>query len=640
MPEQQTETRDDDLATKVQWVEDAEEASETARKLAERDRDFYDNKQWTAAEEAALAKRNQPPAIDNRIKPKVDFLRGVERRLRTDPKAFPRTPVHEQDSESATDSVRFVCDNNDWDTIRSRVWDNLVIEGMGGAEVLVRPTPDGRFEITIVYVHWDRIGYDPHSREPDFSDARYRYIVVWMDEDDAVTIWPEKRDIIENSFVGATTTDTYDDTPKFSVWADRKRKRVRVVQMHYRQGDEDWQCTFVKGGHLDEPAPSPYLDEDGQPESSLHLTSAYIDRDGNRYGYVRPMISPQEGINKRKSKALHLINTNQVVTDGNVTVGDGGAPDLNKLKAEAAKPDGVFKIEPNGRLEFNRNMDLLSGQMALLQEDKQAIDALGPNQSLLGNVEGESGRAIQAKQQGGFVEMEPLTDAHRQFARSIYRAIWNRIRQFWTEERWIRVTDDERNLRWVGLNETLRSRLVRLEQEEGPEASAQALRQISPPLVPGDPRLEQVVGNNLAELDVDIWLDEGPDIITLRDEQFDKLFRLYELGLLTREEADLLVEASDLRNKEQILERMRGTPEEQEAAAAAAAEQRQVEQAATQLQLRGAAAEVEKTEAEVDKTQAETDAKRAQATEDMADTRVKVMQAEKTRRELDLGLLA
>lgn len=627
MPDDPT-IRDENLTLKIQWVESAEEATFDARTAAERDRDYYDNIQWTEAEKQALQQRGQAPIVINRIKPKVDFLRGVERRLRTDPKAFPRTPQHEDDAHSATDAIRFVCDNNDWDSIRSRVWDNLVIEGMGGCDVTVEPTPDGRFEIVIDYIAWDRIGYDPYSSEPDFSDARYKFIVIWMDEEEALDRWPEGREAIEGALANATTADTYDDKPKFTVWADARRKRVRVVQMHYRRGEEWWICTFTKGGFLEDPQPSPYLDEFGVPESGLLLTSAYMDRDNNRYGYVRPMIWPQDEVNKRRSKSLHLLNSKTIISDGSIRLGDGAKPDRNRIKAEAARPDAYFEVEGNGRFEMIDGVELASAQLALLQEAKGEIDALGPNTALQGRVEGESGRAIQAKQQGGFIEMEPLTDGQRKWARAVYRKVWNCIRQFWREERWIRVTDDENNLRWVVTNGTLGTQLSQIED---PNEQAAALQQLG--IFPGDPRLGQVVSNNLAELDVDISLDDGPDIITLRDEQFDTLASMFKDGILPPEMVDLLVEASDLRNKDGILERLRGTEEQ--------AQQQQIEQETMKtLQISGAAAEVDKLRAEAAKIEAGVGAEQARATEDMADARDALMDAEIKRQKIARGLIA
>ncbi|MEM7621315.1 MAG: hypothetical protein AAF228_12830 [Pseudomonadota bacterium] len=52
----------------VNWFEDAEEASYDARKLAQRDRDYYDNKQLSSEQIAELKKRGQPDIVINRIK--------------------------------------------------------------------------------------------------------------------------------------------------------------------------------------------------------------------------------------------------------------------------------------------------------------------------------------------------------------------------------------------------------------------------------------------------------------------------------------------------------------------------------------------------------------------------------------------
>jgi hypothetical protein len=622
------DTISDDLTRLVGYVESSEEATEPARKDSERNRDYYDNKQWSAEETALLKKRGQAAVVFNRIKPKVDFLRGVERRLRTDPKAYPRTPVHEQDADGATDSIRFVCDNNDWDYVRSAVWDNLVIEGYGGADVVVEQLPNGKLEIKLQYVPWDRLGYDPHSREPDFSDALYKFIVIWMDIDEAMSIWPDREDVLSATMNEQSISDTYDDKPVFRVWSDNKRRRVRVVQMHENRPDGWEQSTITKGGFLDDPQPSPYMDEFGRPESSLIMASAFIDRDNNRYGYIQTFIWPQDEINKRRSKALHAVNSRRVISDGTASTGDGNN-NRQAIRNEVARPDAYIEVAPNGRFEVQENGELAAGQVALLQDAHREIDLQGPNAAMQGDVEGESGRAIQAKQQGGFVELEPMTDAHRRWSRATYRAVWNRIRQFWTEERWIRVTDDERNLRWVAVN-----RPVTLGDQIGqlpPEEQAAAMQQIG--TFPDDPRLDAVaaVENEIAELDVDISLDDGPDIVTLRDEQFDKMFRLFEKGVLPPDMADLLIESSDLRNKEAILERMRGNEDAQAEQAEDAKVAKQEERTIKTLTMSGAAAEV-------DLTRAKVVSEKAKATEDMADTNSKTLDAALKRRQLRLGI--
>lgn len=63
----------------VRLFEDSEDATLTSRKEAERDRDYVDNKQLTAAQKAVLAKRGQPDDIFNHIKKRVNFLVGMEK---------------------------------------------------------------------------------------------------------------------------------------------------------------------------------------------------------------------------------------------------------------------------------------------------------------------------------------------------------------------------------------------------------------------------------------------------------------------------------------------------------------------------------------------------------------------------------
>ena len=119
------------LSEYVQQFEESEEATRESREKAERDRDYYDEKQWTADEIKKLEDRGQPAITYNRIKRKVNAMMGLEKQTRKDPKAFPRTPADEQASHAATDVLRYVCDDNRWDDKRSECGKELAIEGDG-----------------------------------------------------------------------------------------------------------------------------------------------------------------------------------------------------------------------------------------------------------------------------------------------------------------------------------------------------------------------------------------------------------------------------------------------------------------------------------------------------------------------------
>lgn len=565
----------------VRMFEDSEEATQEARQTAERDRDYYDNKQLTADEMAALKKRGQPPVIANRIKRKVDFLVGLEKQQRVDPKALPRTPMHDEDAAGATQALRFVAESEDYDSKRSAVWRNMLIEGAGGIAVAVEParvdrqqmmastmlTPMPEYVIRLRRVAWDRMFWDPHSAEADFSDAGYLGVVLWMDHDEALARYrdnPEAADILETTMQSVGYADTYDDKPKYQLWADPKRKRVRIVQMWIKRDEEWFFAEFSRGGIL-KAGPSPYRTDTGESDCELIFQSSFVDRDNNRYGAVREMISPQDEINKRRSKALHLLNTAQIVTE------EGAVNDIEKTRREAARPDGVILVNPGfgDRFKFETRTDLATGHFQLLQEAKGEIDLMGPNASMLGE-DGDgtaSGKAIIASQQGGMVQMGDLLDNLRHLDRRVFRAVWNRIRQFWTTEKWIRVTDDERNVKWLGMN--VDPMAVQMQMQQDPAMGA---------------RIAGVV-QSVAELDCDIIIDEAPDSVTPALEQWQELAGLAKAGVPIP--PDILVEAApNLKNKDRILERMK-----EAAAADPAAEMR------TELEMRNAQAVIADKEA-------------------------------------------
>lgn len=589
---------DDQLRACVSFFEESEDSTRESRRLSERDRDYYDSDQWTSEELAILRKRRQPALTINYIKRKVEFLRGFERRMRSDPKAFPRTPKEEQLAEAATDALRYLADLNDFDEVRSRVYENFLVEGAGGADVYAEENAAGEIQIRLQYVPWDRLFWDPHSVEYDFSDAKYKGVVIWMDTDDARRKYPEREDAIENTVSSVSKSETYDDRPKRYLWCDSKRKRIRVVQIHYQWGGEWMIATFTKGGFLIDPQVSPYVDKEGASCSSLILRSMYINRENQRYGDVRSMISLQDEINKRRSKALHLLSVRQTYgTKESLT-------DTTKAKGELAKPDGHVEMNPGAKFGTDFGViptgDLAQGQIALMQQAVQEMQASGPNVALAGKeTQNQSGRALQAKQQGGAVEIEPGLDQLRMWTRDMYEAAWMRVRQFWTDEKWVRVTDDERNLKWVGLNQQVT--LGEALKEIPPEQAQQYAQSIG--LMQNDPRLQQVVEvrNNVSGLDVDISVEDGPDITSLQSEQFEMLSQL-AMAMPGAIPPKAIIAASTLRNKDQLLEEMDKAEQQamqaQQGQQQVAQQRAQVEDGKTQAQTAKDAASAERTQVE------------------------------------------
>jgi hypothetical protein len=559
-----TKSREEDILAKlVQWHESADQATVDGRALAERDRDYYDGNQWTDEEIAKLQKRKQPVVTINRIKPKVDSLRGQEQQRRMMPRAYPRTPKEEEGATAATDAIRFVMDQAKWNRHRSECFSEFIVEGACGIDVQVYQKPDGDYCIDPKQIRWDRMWYDPHSRLPDYSDAAYKGQFIWMDLEEAVAKWPGKESILDSTVATEpSASQTFEDVPR-TRWADPKRKRVRIAECWSKEDGKVFFTQYTKAGILNR-IESPFVNEEGEPEDGFVFGSCFVDRDGERYGIVRGWISVQDEINKRRSKAMHLLSVRQ--TWGNQAVGD-----KNALRAELARPDGHVELPGGAKMGEDFGVlptnDMAAAQFDLLQEAKNEIDAVGVNAALSGTENrAMSGRALMARAEQGLAELGPVFDNFAQFQHDVYRKVWNRIRQFWTAEKWVRVTDDDRNVQFVGLNQPLTLGEQLLEEfkkspEATPEAIAQAEQQAKM-----DPRMQQVVGkkNNVAELDVDIVLDEVPASATIQTETFDQLVQIApQAGSMPPQLFEVLIEASPLRNKDKLLKKLRGEEEGQ-----------------------------------------------------------------------------
>ena len=583
-----------ELTDRIRKFEESEQASQDGRRESEKARDYYDGKQLSADELKALAARKQPQVVENLIQPKIDYLCGLERQTRTDPKAYPRTSSHEDDANAVTDALRYVADDQRVDIKRSAVFQNMLIEGFGGVEITAQRTRSG-IDPKVTQISWDRLFVDPHSMQADFSDAEYLGFITWMDASSAKSLYPAAETIITQTISKPTGSayETYDDKPGYAYWADAKRQRIRIVTMYCRKGGEWYRSVFTLAGDLEETGPSPWLDEDGRPECGLILQSAYVDRDNDRYGPVRNWLSLQDEVNKRRSKFLHLANSRQI------RVGLNLGKDANAIRKEMSRPDGVVVADP-GEIEIIGTGDMAAGHFNLLAEAKQAIQMTGPNSTMQGKTgQDQSGRAILALQQGGMTEMAPLLDNLRDFNIRMFRSIWNRVKQFWTEERWVRVTDDEKNARFVGVN-TTKGKMAGMKLQEAVksgEIDEQTAQQYAQQIM-SDPAMMEPA-NQLVEMDVDIQIDEVADAPTLQIEQFEQLVKLAPMTppqyLPTMFE--LMVEASSLRNKDklrEIMDKAKQPPQEPDPM--------------QQMQMDGIMASLEKTKSEIAKNYAQADA--------------------------------
>lgn len=504
-------------------------------------RRYYHGAQWTAAQIKVLKKRKQPVQTINRIGRKVDGVVGLLERLRQSPKAFPRTPKHEEGADLATACIRYVLDQQEWPQKSAEIARDGAIEGIGGLELNLTQGDTGDREIELDIVEPDSFFYDPRSYRGDFSDALFMGVSKWVDLELAKEMFPDKAEELDASVESGTDLTTNPD--RENKWFDSTRKNIRLVDCWYKHKGE-WCYSIFTGATLLMEGKSYLIDEKNKGECKYIMYSASVDHDGDRYGFVRNMKSSQDSINFKESKLNHILASRRLI------ITNGAVQDVEKARAEWARPDGVVVANPGGEVKADDRSFDFAGWSKLLADSKTEIENFGPNPAILGSgVERQSGRAISLLQQAGIAELGPYIAGYKGWKIRVYRAVWNAIQRHWSAERWIRVTDDDDVAQFVQVNGL----------------------SIDP--MTGAP----VITNAIGSLDVDIIVDEGPDSINMMSDTYDALLALAQSG--AQVPPTVLIELSpgiDGRTKKRLLDMIKEAqqpgPEQQIKVAGAQAE--------------------------------------------------------------------
>lgn len=469
----------DYLSAKVEEIEEQKDS-----------RRYYHGAQLDHEQRLVLRLRHQPVQIWNRVGRKINGIVGQVERMRCDPKAVGRDPKSEQGAEIATQSIRYVCDANQFkNTIEPAVLLQAGIEAISGVQLVLQQGDKGDPDVGLHPVIGDEYFYDPRSYQFNFKDVRYEGIMKWMDVESAAEMFPGKRDQLEGLFQGDSDLTTNPD--REVKWLILSQRRVRMIEHWYKHRGK-WCWAFYCANVLLDQGVSPFVDDRGNSESSFCMFSAAIDQDGDRYSFVRNFKGPQDALNQGKSKLLALANSRRIVAE------KGAVDDVEIARREASRHDGYLEVNPQKQFKVDDTTPDVAIFSAFTDDAKKEMDGFA-NADLAamtgpGGITNISGKAIELLRQPGMAELAPFVLSHRSWKLDVYRKIWNAVQRHWTAERWIRVNSNDKVAQFIQLNG-----------------------------VDLDPSGRPVIVNAVGSLDVNIVLDMGPDLSSMMEDMSDKL---------------------------------------------------------------------------------------------------------------------
>src|SRR5215510_2285351 len=448
---------------------------------------------WTSDQVKIFNDRKQPIVTFNRVGRKIDGIVGLVQTRRADPKAYANRPNSQAGADLATAALRSCLEKQKWEAKFPKSAETGAIDGIGGIELMLVQGPAG-YEVTFEPVDVDGFFYDPRSKKDDFSDARYMGMGKWLDAETAKDLLPGYEEQIDASVGHGRELTSDSDADSHFFMASGDLKTIRLVYICYRhKGGWCW-ALFTGTAKLME-GQSYFVDKDGKTVCSFIMYSAAVDHDGDRYGFPRNLKSAQDEINQRRSKGLHELNTRRITAE------KGAFDDIEKARKEAVRPDGIVERNKGYEAEFDdaKKAQDIAGQLRFLEDAKAEIENFGPNPALLGDtgINNRSGRAIALMQQAGIAELGPYMMSYRNWKLRVYEALFYAIKKYWTNERWIRVSDDDGEQQHIQIN----------------------TMQVSPMGMP-------MMVNQIGELDVDIVLDEGPDTVTMMEDMYETLSQI------------------------------------------------------------------------------------------------------------------
>lgn len=507
----------------VKFVEESTQYRTTMKDMKQAF-DFVEGRQFTKAEEQELLDRGQPVIVVNRIAVNLDNIIGQEVASRVNIGVSPRS--------FAEDALQMAAAHNilaQYVQERESVAYKLSIRNMhrysGGMGWIERDVRDGKLRYENVNPF--EMGWDVTDYTKNLTDSRFQYRKKWLSIEEAKRTFPDKAKELDALVLSAKEKKENDNLPSYDPeakfdeidsagYVDVVKDRIKVVEYQYKTPAKKYR-TFTANNRVietfDEDEAKKLLDKKLEQDivefdscivNVIFFTEGVLLKDetpliiqnenfswqfsgykrtlnGCFYGLVKGAIPAQQELNKRRSKAMHLLNSNRVRLSPQALKDN----DINELLNELNSPDG-FVIADQGEIELlDQNTREFSQQLQMMMRAQDEIDmVMGSFSEALGEPSNAvSGVAIQKRQLGAQRNQIRALDDHREARKQFGRDMISGIQA---------TVDRERAIHIINEDDLAQSYIVVLNE---------------PGEVDGNP----VINNDVRSLDYDIVIEEVPE---------------------------------------------------------------------------------------------------------------------------------
>ncbi len=423
----------------------------------------FSQKQWDAADLQVLQTEKRPALTLNKIAPIINFLSGYQRQNRLDITVLPQRPDAQGEAAVVNHIIKQTIDNNNGHYEISAWFDDAIKTGIGWMSGYIDYTHDPiKGDLKLERVNPLFIVPDPCSTKYDLSDCEYIFRATKVRLKTVMDIFPEKEDEIMAG--GEIDYADLEIHPRENISGDIAYSSTRILMNQLRPNEQVTikDCWYLKTsqvayvyiadkGEVIEYGPkdkkldemvaaipnaviierqkktlykatyigSVLLQDVKDPLGSVNklpFVPLYAYRDDtetgdNVWGLIDNLIDPQKEINKRRSQSLHILNTQ---AHSGWLMEDGSIEDEGSFKKQGSTPGALLKYR-KGAMKPDRITPVPPSQGHVVAEQAANSDMKeisGVNPDLLGAraERSEPGIVIQLRQQQGLIVIQNVFD--------------------------------------------------------------------------------------------------------------------------------------------------------------------------------------------------------------------------------------
>ena len=432
------------------------DAFEASRKEAITTWNMYHNRQYTPGQLAVLADRGQPAETFNVIKLFARMLIGYYSTVINTAMALPVKEAELYSASLINDIMAYTFRTNNFIAEGDKIKLGAIISGLLISYINVELTGEkdqfGRplHKINIEYVPDSEVILDPMSRQDDYSDGRWLHRFKWLPEDEVIRLYGkaaiEKLNAYDNYLDIDEAEFEYSYNTEFTGYFQRFDNYLVVHTVIIDNDGKSWSIHWSGETEL-------FRKEITYKEVKFPYRVQRINTSDRteHYGIFREVVETQNAINQALIKIQLMASTQKAYVE------EGSVSSIADFTHAFNRVSSVIEVLDLSRIKIENLSKEVLDQYTIIDKAFDRVQRiLNINDSFLGMAfASDSGRKVKLQQNATITALRYLTVRIEQFYRLLGWDIANLVKQFYTAEQAVRITDETTGSRWIQLNKPM-----------------------------------------------------------------------------------------------------------------------------------------------------------------------------------------